>query len=158
MSEIKIKMDWDMFIVPNPAVLLRRDFYKYEANVNMFSRLCEANEMKFNPETDKIVQVWLCNEKCQDAANYTIRAVIDGIKYLVRMPNQDYMPEQIAKLFHEGKAVTINIPVKLTKFYSDDDSEDEIDAIMVANITARQSEYRYREYGSYEQALQMVLK
>ena len=147
---ITFGMTMKMFIVPNVPSAIKENSYWYQSTIKTMTKLCAANGMTFDP-SERLVQMWWHNADCDNISDHYPRVTIDGKLYGYRMNNGIYFPESIAKMFREGKTVTLNIPVVLYAA-GDQDANDQA-AMMITTITAEQLSSRYRRFGTYEETL-----
>ena len=152
---------WDMFIIPNPAHPLLNDWMSTEYAVEKVSALDNLDRANFNPGLtigEKMVQVWYCNDKCQNGVrHYPYVIDQDGKRWDIKFEIGEYLPESFAKQFYEGRTIKVNIPVILEYWNEETDETEERKAIMMCEITAKQKAYRYRMFGTFEETLQKVL-
>ena len=152
---------WDMFIIPNPAHSLLNDWMSTEYAVERVSALDNLDRANFNPGLtigEKMVQVWYCNDKCQNGVrHYPYVIDQDGKRWDIKFEIGEYLPESFAKQFYEGRTIKVNIPVILEYWNEETDETEERKAIMMCEITAKQKAYRYRMFGTFEETLQKVL-
>lgn len=152
---------WDMFIIPNPAHSLLDDWMPATYALKMVSTLEKLDRVNFNPGLtigEKMVQVWYCNDKCENAVrHYPYVVDQDGKRWDIKFEIGEYFPESFAKQLHEGETRKYNIPVILEHWNEETDETKEREAIMMCEITAKQKAYRYRMFGTFEETLQKVL-
>lgn len=152
---------WDMFIIPNPAHSLLDDWMPTTYAAEMVSVLDNLDRANFNPGLtigEKLVQVWYCNDKCENGVrHYPYVTDQDGKRWEIKFEIGEYFPESFAKRLHEGETGKFNIPVILEYWNEETDETEERKAIMMCELTAKQKAYRYRMFGTFEETLQKVL-
>ena len=123
--------------------------------------MANLDKANFNPGLtigEKMVQVWYCNDKCENGVrHYPHVTDQDGKRWDIKFDIGEYFPESFAKRPHEGETEKFNIPVTLEYWNEETDETEERKAIMLCEITAKQKAYRYREFGTFEEVLKRVL-
>ena len=152
---------WDMFIIPNPAHSLLDDWMPATYAAKMVSAMAKLDNVNSNPGLtigEKMIQVWYCNDKCENGVrHYPYVIDQDGKKWYIKFEIGEYIPESFAKQFYEGRILGVNIPVTLEYWNEETDEIEEREAVMMCEITAKQKAYRYRMFGTFEETLQKVL-
>lgn len=153
---------WDMFIIPNPAHSLLDDWMPAAYAEKMVYAMANLDKVNFNPGLtigEKMVQVWYCNDKCENGVrHYPHVTDQDGKRWDIKFDIGEYFPESFAKRLHEGETGKFNIPVTLEYWDEETDETEERKAIMLCEITAKQKAYRYRMFGTFEETLKKVLQ
>ena len=153
---------WDMFIIPNPAHSLLDDWMPAAYAEKMVYAMANLDKANFNPGLtigEKMVQVWYCNDKCQNGVrHYPYVTDQDGKRWDIKFDIGEYFPESFAKRLHEGETGKFNIPVTLEYWDEETDETEERKAIMLCEITAKQKAYRYCMFGTFEETLNKVLQ
>lgn len=153
---------WDMFIIPNPAHSLLDDWMPAAYAEKMVYAMANLDKANFNPGLtigEKMVQVWYCNDKCENGVrHYPHVTDQDGKRWDIKFDIGEYFPESFAKRLHEGETGKFNIPVTLEYWDEETDETEERKAIMLCEITAKQKAYRYRMFGTFEETLMKVLQ
>ena len=153
---------WDMFIIPNPAHSLLDDWMPAAYAEKMVYAMANLDKANFNPGLtigEKMVQVWYCNDKCENGVrHYPHVTDQDGKRWEIKFNIGEYFPESFAKRLHEGETGKFNIPVTLEYWDEETDETEERKAIMLCEITAKQKKYRYRMFGTFEETLKKVLQ
>lgn len=153
---------WDMFIIPNPAHSLLDDWMPAAYAEKMVYAMANLDKANFNPGLtigEKMVQVWYCNDKCENGVrHYPHVTDQDGKRWDIKFDIGEYFPESFAKRLHEGETGKFNIPVTLEYWDEETDKTEERKAIMLCEITAKQKAYRYRMFGTFEETLKKVLQ
>ena len=116
---------WDMFIIPNPAHSLLDDWMPAAYAEKMVYAMANLDKANFNPGLtigEKMVQVWYCNDKCENGVrHYPHVTDQDGKRWDIKFDIGEYFPESFAKRLHEGETGKFNIPVTLE--YWDEETE-----------------------------------
>ena len=161
-SIITFGAKWDMFIIPNPAHSLLDDWMPAAYAEKMVYAMANLDKANFNPGLtigEKMVQVWYCNDKCENGVrHYPHVTDQDGKRWDIKFDIGEYFPESFAKRLHEGETGKFNIPVTLEYWDEETDETEERKAIMICEITAKQKAYRYRMFGTFEETLKRVLQ
>lgn len=159
-NKIIFEANWDLFIVPNPAVSLVDDYmplYYAKKQIQALYKIEKANNCSIGIK-DQLVQVWYCNEQCENGTSHDPYVVDqDGRVWDISFDFGGYLPEPIVRELHEGETSIINIPVTLKYHDAATKIVESRNAIMEAHITPKQKAYRYREFGTFEEALKRVL-
>ena len=159
---IKFNAKWDMFIIPNPAHSLLDDWMPAAYAEKMVYAMANLDKANFNPGLtigEKMVQVWYCNDKCENGVrHYPHVTDQDGKRWDIKFDIGEYFPESFAKRLHEGETGKFNIPVTLEYWDGETNETEERKAIMICEITAKQKAYRYRMFGTFEETLKKVLQ
>ena len=159
-GEITFEANWDLFIIPNHAVSLLDEYMPMSYAKKQIQALYEiekANNCMIRMK-DQLVQVWYCNEQCDNGVNHGTYVVDqDGREWNISFNLKEYLPEPIVRELHEGETSVINIPVTLKYYDTETKNKERRSAIMKAHITPKQKAYRYREFGTFEEVLKRVL-
>ena len=159
-DEITFDANWDLFIIPNHAVSLLDEYMSLSYAKKQIQALYEiekANNCMIRMK-DQLVQVWYCNEQCDNGVNHDPYVVDqDGRVWDISFNLKEYLPEPIVRELHEGETSVINIPVTLKYYDGETKNKERRNAIMKAHITPKQKAYRYREFGTFEEVLKRVL-
>jgi hypothetical protein len=138
-----IHLNADMFIIPNSVSTI--DDYLLPSFQKRMVDLCKINELVENPK-EKIVQIWLTNDNSDNINDHGIK--IDGKQYYVTCGN---IPYTLIKNVKEGETVAV-------KFFGYDNSEEKpAKVVFEIQLTAKQLDYRYRRFGSFEETLNMLV-
>lgn len=151
----------DVFVVPNSAGTYK-DFGPFKFDFLFWAKKClkvngiekSENEM----EKELLVQIWFRTPEQQDAASSGIVLKNnDGETHLSRP--KPYLPYSLIKDMKENDTKTILIPMTIyVNGYNEDNAEAQYPLNVEWTITARQNEYRYRNFGPFEKALDIVTR
>lgn len=159
-DEITFEANWDLFIVPNHAVSLLDEYMPLsyaQKQIQALSEIERANNCMISMK-DQLVQVWYCNEQCDNGVSHDPYVVDqDGRVWDISFNLGEYLPEPIVRELHEGATSILNIPVTLEYYNVATKTKERRSAIMKAHITPKQKAYRYREFGTFEEVLERVL-
>ena len=138
-----IQMSADMFIIPNSTNVISNE------RILSFQKgmidLCKLNGLTEDLE-EKMVQVWLTNDKSDNINDHGIK--IDGKQYY---PSCSNIPYTLIKNVKEGETATV-------KFFGYDHSgEKAVKVVFEIQLTAKQLDYRYKRFGSFEETLKRVV-
>lgn len=152
---------WDMFIIPNPAHSLLDGWMPITYAEKMVSAMANLDRANFNPGLtigEKMVQVWYCNDQCDNGVSHDPYVVDqDGSVWDISFNLGEYLPEPIVRELHEDETFILNIPVTLEHYNVETKNKERRWAMMKAHITPKQKAYRYREFGTFEETLKRVL-
>lgn len=139
LNHVEFESDVDMVIVPNAAQLLHRGTFAYDRSVKVFNKLCEMNNVSFNPE-EVLVLVRMRNNSCDNILCDSPMVSVNGIKYAIKFPTGEYIPKNIAKQVHENLTAIVKIPVVLNFCdLCNSPVRESIDATLVAHVTPNNS-------------------
>ena len=117
--------------------------------------ICELNNLDtFDPENDKLIQVWFHNNEIDNLSSEDTSITIDGKKYYYSLP--EYIPAKVFENTKEMDELTIMIPVFAEYYNEEKDDIETTDIIIRLKVTACQSKYRYSFYGTFENAFAKV--
>lgn len=149
---IRKTLKMDLFIVPNQAGYVSDFWIGSEKQSKIASMICDLNGYSFNPEEDKVVQVWSCCEDCDNMQDHYFKAFGEnGIEYSFRFPSS-YIPAKVLKHHKEGETFELVYQMKPV-----DNHEENKKFEFIFKVTLSQSKYRYRRFGNFEDALNYVL-
>lgn len=153
----------DVFIVPNRVGKISSHWLK--STVKNIATVVEMNNLEFNPESDKIVELWFTGMDCDSWTDHYIHAEDeDGNKVCFRASNIGYLPASIFFNKNEGDTVDITFPATVYKVRKDrrtplteEEAEYSREIVVKIHATLAQNEYRYSRFGSFEEVLQKVV-
>lgn len=152
------------FVIPNEAGYCRQFWLKSVGErVEKYSKdLCSQKGIEFDPEHDKVVQVWFVSKYNEDLKNDYLKEDnlesdnlgdhgfrIDGKHYDFRY---SYLPYPLIKDMKEGDTMDLEMEV-----VSKDEDKNHIYDTIKLHITFDQHSYRYRRFGNFENALRRVV-
>ena len=161
----------EFFIVPNTASVINENSYAFVSSIIWYESIMKANghgveTSKFQhyetykemSKSDPLVQVWIATDRCKDFTS-DLPAIKDefGIYHFVRL--SPYIPLSLIKDVKEGDTITLNLPVDV--FVDDIPAGDyigEYKSTIRFTLTAAQDKYRYRGFGPFEKALDIVAR
>lgn len=142
----------DVFIVPNRFYYLNPDL---KSDIRRAKRTCDSLNEKFY-KTDLIGQFWLTSEdlNSDNIACHGFR--LEQHKYVTGGEISEYFPVKIFEDLkeNESKEIIMNIFAK----DSDSDEDNEIPVELHLNVTAKQTKYRYRSYGNFEDTFKRSIR
>lgn len=144
----------DLFIIPNTASKAANFMSMAETRKNEMEQLCKANGLVFDPE-DPLVQIWVTNDDVENFQDHHPRFIMGGKVYEYNL--QTRLPYSILKNIKEGETFDITIPVKGRPVDLDEDTKSPVETEINFKLTAKQTEYRYRRFGKFEECLRMVI-
>ena len=166
-----IEENGEFFIVPNSASVINENSYAFVSSIIWYESIMKANghgveTSKFShyetykemSKTDPLVQVWVTTDRCKDFTS-DLPAIKDefGIYHFVRLT--PYIPYSLIKGVKEGDTLTLNLPADV--FVGDIPAGDyiaEYKTMIRFTLTAAQDKYRYRGFGPFERALDIVTR
>ena len=139
-----LKMQASAFIIPNSLAMVKdyiEAFQKEELKTS--TELCELNGTTFDPETDKIVEMWFHNEDSENLHCHGFRVEeTDGSVRFIR-PAVHHIPVKLVEGHKEGDTFTFKV-------------QDE-DLLIEMDLTLNQKDYRYSHHGAFEECLQLLI-
>ena len=137
------ELNMNMFIIPNKAGFTKDFIFGADAKTEQAKELCQINGATFDPEKDKVVQVWSCCDGCDNMQDHTFKIG----EATFRLPV--VIPEPILRGKKEGDIADIKF--QLVPLGGGDEVQ------ITCHTRLAQAEYRYRQFGNFEDALQYVL-
>lgn len=138
-----IELEADMFIIPNSISTI--DNERMLSFKKKMRELCKLNGLNNNDE-EMLVQVWITNDKSDNIDDHGI--IINGKQYYVICSN---IPYTLIKNVKEGENITV-------KFFGYDHSgEEAVKVVFEMQLTAKQLDYRYKRFGSFEETLKRLV-
>jgi hypothetical protein len=159
-----ISFDADIFIIPNPALLLPKfPFTAIAGRIERDMRLiCELNDLVFDPTQDYVIETLflnpdLCFGSISDIGINVITS--DGSNNLkMHTDNIRRFPAKLFKGYKEGDVVSIKVPCWINKRFADIDDPDTIHVVSNVNMKLNQRGYQYSNFGAFEEVLEQVTK
>ena len=154
-----------VFVIPNAAGYCRQFWLKSVGKrVEKYSKdLCSQKGIEFDPENDKVVQVWFVSKYNEDLGNDYLKEDnlgsgdmsshgfrMDGKHYDFRY---SYLPYPLIKDVKEGDTMDLEFEVETRDI---DDNICTSDTIKL-HITFYQHFYRYRSFGNFEDVVRKVV-
>ncbi len=160
MNEIKYRYHKDitvnatMFIVPNPAGIVGKLKQFKEA----LAEFAELNEIQFDPDKDRCVEVWMYNELDHDSDNFNsigFTVSDNGVTYQCTAKSGlcGFLPASLLEGKKEGDVIQITIP----GYYRIHGSVSS-PVLFSFNVKLQQHESRYARFGNFEDAFEYVTK
>lgn len=161
----------EFFIVPNTASVINENSYAFVSTILWYESIMKANghdvetgkydtyeTYKEMSKTDPLVQIWITTDKSKDFTS-NLPAIKDefGVYHFIRL--SPYIPFSLIKDVKEGDTITLNLPADV--FVDDIPAGDyiaEYKSMIRFTLTAVQDKYRYRGFGPFEKALDIVTR
>lgn len=153
-----------VFVVPNEAGYCREFWFKSagERAEKHSKALCSQKGIEFDPENDKLVQVWFVSKYNENLGNDYLKEDNLGSDNLgdhgFRMDGKPYgfryshLPYSLIKDMKEGDTMDLEFEV----FTEDEDDNRTYDTIKL-HITFDQRSYRYQRFGNFEDVVRKVV-
>ena len=126
----------DFFIIPNRAEKVANYAPRVRQRVERLARL---NKMDLAPD-DQVVEVWITNKDTDNLVDHGIHVhSLTSDDEWIR-PTCGLLPLKLIKSVKEGESVDILMPCIRNK-------------LLICRLTAAQRKYRYKNFGSFEDAL-----
>lgn len=146
-------VDLNVFVIPNKASKVSGNKFVENGFYGRVESVFNANDMSINLN-DWLIQIWYTGSGCDDWENHYPVTQLDNEDYYVRFASYD-IPYDLCKEWKEGETVTLTMPVELV---SVNDPSKIKRKLWTLRVTPRQKEYRYRSFGTFEDArLKVVL-
>lgn len=158
---IIISKNMDIFVIPNGAGLISEFMCGQDKKLAYFQEMAELNGLEFDPEKDKLVQLWFVetdengnhtDEMCDNCCRHAW--LINGYKTRIR---EELLPQSWIS-GKEGDQIHLKFKpfaVLANESYS---SGNEEDLIIDATIRLKQQLYRYRQFGDFEEVVEKVCR
>ena len=132
----RIKLTGDMFIIPNDLMIM---YNLFESSQEEMEELFKLNNVEFFGNS-LIADLWVVIPEMSD--NLACHGInINGTEYCCCCNS---IPFDIAKDLKEGETITLN-------FYGWESYMDHYTTIFELELTAKQLEYRYRRFGTWQE-------
>lgn len=153
-----------VFVIPNAAGYCRQFWLKSVGErVEKYSKaLCSQKGIEFDPEHDKLVQVWFVSKYNENLGNDYLKEDNLGSDNLgdhgFRMDGKFYgfryshLPYSLIKGMKEGDTMDLEFEV-----FTDDEKDYRTYDTIKLHITFDQRSYRYRNFGKFEDVVRKVV-
>ena len=149
----------DLFIIPNKATtpddyLGRSDVVRSE-----LEHFLQVNGHKLEDEPEQIiVETWGVDKghRSDNVRDHGIFMDVDDISVSIH-PKVTNMPYRIIRDLKEGDTMQITVPTRV-EYTRCSFAHKEFETEILINATAKQGEYRYRNWGTFEDALSHVIR
>lgn len=147
----------DAFIIPNKMGCVNNFVFDAEGRKEYFKLLAALNDYEYD-ENDKLVELWFVETSegegvCSNMVDHTFN-IKDKDKIWIARLKSPYIPYKLLQYKVEGDDIQLKLPVyayryeKGTKLH-----KVEVDIMINITVTFRQKNYRYREFGAFEDTL-----
>lgn len=160
MTEMKYSYDYivpakvEVFVVPNRAAMVGEFLdCQQEGISNLMSTICDMKGMTFDPENDRMAELWFVSEKDLESENlrsHGLNINIDGNWYSSFLPCS-YLPVKLFEGHKEGDSMQLYYPVTVK-----DCDGNEISVLINMDLKLTQLTSRYYHRGNFEDALEYV--
>ena len=158
-----ITINGAIFIIPNHAPRLE-DYWMESFKTKMqkyMHQICELNGLKFDETVDRCVETWFTSPEmeCDNIPDHHIYFECDGEKYQLIFPSGRQLPSPLFKDKKEGDVIEIKVPAYIRKYDNPryiDPVEGDVETIVTLKLKLAQTEYRYRNFGNFEEVLKKV--
>lgn len=145
----------NIFVVPNEAVKVKDCFYPEEMEAYA-STLCAMNDVEFDSETDRLIELWFVSENSDNMSDHGFDTTDDltGEEIHVRVGGLNcYVPSKLINI-KEGESTTITFPVMASRKGIRGEWKT---SIITMELTANQLGYRYSRYGEFQKVIEDVI-
>lgn len=148
----------DGFVIPNASTLVGNYSVLKDSIHGYINKFCELNGIEFDPEKDRLVQIWFVGVEGIRSENivdhgFTIRTETDRTSY--RIP-YGLLPKKVFADHQEGDTISLKIPADVIDYDLDEGFQYSEGPVIDAEFTLAQTKYRYRGHGSFESVLARV--
>ena len=157
---VKRELNMEIFIIPNQGGYVSGFWTGVEKQTKIANMLCDLNGYDFDPNKDKVVQVWSCCSDCNNMQDHFFHASDDnGKDYRFRFPSA-YIPAKIFEGYKEGDSLDIVYKMKPSDWDLEEveDMESIPEFEFTFHTTLAQTKYRYRSFGNFEDVLVRVCR
>lgn len=142
------------FIVPNHSGKLE-DFL-FSSTRKDIKEIATSVLGKEPDKDERYVQMWYVVEdlNCDNLGDHGARVEIDGEKHNIRLASS-FLPYSILKGKNDGDVVDVVFRNTYNAWINDD--ADAAGEIVTMHVTLDQKNYRYRNFGSFQEVLKIVL-
>ncbi len=156
--DITVAANADVFVIPNHASTVNEFVFGKDTRKETVCNVCFANGVSYDPETDKLIQLWMVSDDLQsdNIEDHGFISNFNGKEYRCHLPAYCHsLPKKLLPS-KEGETKRIIIPNCIATERSRD-ADEEINFDLILNITASQTKYRYKNFGNFEDAVRYVL-
>lgn len=153
--EISRDVDADAFIIPNGVPTIKSFFTSYQKRYSdLCQKIYEINGIEYDEENlgeEKMLEMWVTAKEdlgSENLGSHGFKLEIDGTPKYCRFPN--YLPLRLFEGKEEGDIVSITLPITA---YTYEDGETKCELYIRFHIRLAQTEYRYRNFGRFEELL-----
>ena len=106
-------------------------------------------------EDERYIQMWYVVKdlNCENLSDHGARVELDGETYYIGMPTS-FLPYSILKGKSDGDTIDVTFR---NSWDIDLDHEDEETVKITMHVTLNQKDYRYRNFGSFQEVLKKVV-
>lgn len=150
-----IEFNAEAFIIPNHAGKLEDFWFD---SVRTEAKKQAARVLGHEPkENDWFVQLWYVAKdlNCENLVDHNAYVDIDGKNYVIRM-DSCFLPYEILKDKDDGDTVDVYFTNGRRDWDDEDEKPSQIEIVM--HVTLNQHDYRYRNFGTFQQVLNKVTR
>ena len=151
---IGIEFNAEAFIIPNHSGKL--EDFTFSSVRKDIKEVATRLLGKEPDEDERYVQMWYVVKdlNCDNLSDHGARVEIDGEKHSIRLASC-FLPYSILKGKDDGDVVDVVFRNNYNAWFNDDvDSEGEP---ITMHVTLNQKDYRYRNFGSFQETLRKVV-
>lgn len=150
---IGIEFNAEAFIIPNRSGKLE-DFVF--SSTRKDTKEVAVSVLDREPDEDeRYIQMWYVVKdlNCENLVDHGASVELDGETYYIGMPTS-FLPYSILKGKNDGDTIDVTFR---NSWDIDLDHEDEETVKITMHVTLNQKDYRYRNFGSFQEVLKKVL-
>lgn len=146
------------FVVPN-KILPVTGFGDYKWRRPALDRLCELNEWPAMTDDVPLVEIWLADKETlhsDDLMDHGCTIDTETMTMNFRVSSMyKTLPLLLFENKDEGDSMNIKIPITLYELSGD---QKEYEGILDMEVTMDQLSYRYRNYGTFKETIELLKK
>jgi hypothetical protein len=183
---INITLNADIFVIPNSASKADLEWSMGRDLAAYYQKVAELNDLEYIPEVDPFLQLWLVGTgeengsvKSENLARHGFTVAYDGWKYHFNEGDLEMIPWHWFEGKKEGETLTLTFPLRPSwatdssgidlrlrnrnhKFFQDDETGEWMAETPLFHITfnlrLNQAEYRYRNFGTFDEVMMRVYR
>ena len=185
-NAISITLNADIFVIPNSASKANLEWSMGRNLAAYYQKVAELNDLEYIPEVDSFLQVWLVgigkengSVESENLARHGFTITHDGWQYHFNEGDLEMIPWHWFEGKKEGEIVTLTFPLRPSwatdssgkdlrlrnrnhKFFQDDETGEWMAETPLFHITfnfrLNQADYRYRNFGTFEEVMMRVYR
>lgn len=159
-NKVVVDGSFEIFVVPNKAMKVEDFFFEEqrERTIREMTEIAEMNGKMFDPQDDKLVQLWWVGMGSENLCDHGAHCEVDGFEYRFRPDNIQRLPKSFFMGLAEGDTFELKIPARFVGYRKDANGTETrgTNAIINATVKLNQGDYRYRRFGSFEEVVESV--
>ena len=163
-NNITVTANAECFVIPNHAGTCDQYIFGKAYREDTVRMICEANGESFDSKQDNLIQIWITSDELHsdNVECHGFHIEIDGKDNYCHLPQYSIcLPKQVLPAI-EGEVKELVIPNCTAETSArwlkknPEAEEEEFQFTLVLNLKANQKEYRYRNFGNFEDVVRYV--